>query len=171
MLFSKYKSLTGIAVIWITSLGILQPGFALPLNPQAPGSTVSQINRPPEEGTPRVLTEVVRGTVTRVGGNSVTIEMENGETETFKIPAEFENRRGLEVGSEVLLTIERGNVVAIYNRAVVVEQAPVVRREVQRQEVVRPAPAPAPAPVPPPAPRPAPAPAAQPAPQPVRGMW
>ncbi len=172
MLFSNSKRLASAVVFLTTYLGVLQPGIALPLNQPGSGTAISQINRPPEEGVPRVLTEVVRGTVTRVGGNSVTLELENGDTETYQIPAEFENRKRLEVGAEVLLTIERNNVVAIYNRAAVVEPAPVVRREVQRQEAVRPAPAPTPAPAPvAPPPRPAPAPAAQPQPQPVRGMW
>lgn len=166
---SYSKLIIGVALSLVSGLAAAQAGSALPIRAQAPANQISQINRPPEQGVPRLLTEEVRGEVVRVGGDEVTLRLENGEEETFDIPAEFENREGLVVGNEVLLIIERGNLVAIYDPE---DEVTVIRRETAQE--VRPAPAPAPAPAPrpapAPAPRPAPAPAVQPA-QPIRGMW
>lgn len=168
---SYHNLMVGVAISLASGLAAAQAGFALPTASQAPANQISQINRPPEEGVPRLLTEEVRGEVVRVGGDEVTLRLENGDEETYDIPAEFEDREGLVVGNEVLLIIERGNLVAIYDPA---EEETVIRRETAQEvrPAPRPAPAPAPAPVarPVPAPRPAPAPAAQPA-QPIRGMW
>nr|RNJ69718.1 MAG: hypothetical protein EDM05_07525 [Leptolyngbya sp. IPPAS B-1204] len=190
MFFPNIRLLTGAASL-IACLAAAYPSVARPLasqedtlsNSQVTNSQVtsqdiaqldvSQVNRPPEEGVPPRPTDSVRGTITSIQGDRVTIELENGETRTYSIAAENENRDGLEVGNQVVLTVARGFVLAVSNQVVEVEPAPVViRREAPVQEpVARPAPAPPPAPAPAPRPAPAPAPAVQPAPQPVRGMW
>jgi hypothetical protein len=182
MFFLNSKLLTGVASL-VTCLAVAHPGIARPLASQVDSQAtpdalsapvapiVGQVNRPPEEGVPPRPTDSVRGTITDIKGDKVTIELEDGETRTYSIAAENENRDGLEVGNEVVLTVARGFVLAVSNQVTEVEVAPVViRREAPvQQPAARPAPPPPPAPAPRPAP--APAPAAQPAPQPVRGMW
>lgn len=184
MFFFNSRLLTGVASL-VTCLAVAHPGTARPLASQvgsqvasdalsAPVAPVpiSQVNRPPEEGVPPRPTDSVRGTITDIKGDKVTIELEDGETRTYSIAAENENRDGLEVGNEVVLTVARGFVLAVSRQVTEVEVAPVViRREAPvQQPAARPAPPPPLAPAPRPAPPP-PAPAAQPAPQPVRGMW
>ena len=155
-------------------LAVALPGSARPLNQpaldsQTDGVPVSQVNRPPEEGVPSVLTDEVRGVITDVNGNSITLRLENGETRTYAIPGENENRDGLVEGNEVVLTVARNTYIAVSR--VIVEDVPVTATVRRRETVVQQPAQPVPPPAPRPAPAPAPAPAAQPAPQPVRAMW
>lgn len=166
MSFYSSKLIVGASFSLLACLVAAHAGLADPLNsPMNP--TLSQLNRPPGEDMPQVPTETVRGKITRIGGDRITIETEDGDTETYAIPAEYENREGLEVGNEVILSVKLG-VLVDYAVPAPPPPARVIRRETVQPRPT-PTPTPAPRPAPTPAPRPAPAPA--PAPQPIRGMW
>lgn len=172
MSFYNGRLIVSAAFSVVACLVAAQAGLADPLSsPTEP--SLSQLNRSPEEGVPPVPTDVVRGRVTRVGGGRVTIETADGETHTYSIPAENENREGLEVGNEVTLSIRRDVVVAFY---VLAPEQPARSTVIRRATNVQPRPAPAPIPAPTVTPRPAPVPAPAavtpaPAPEPIRGMW
>lgn len=163
---SYYKLIMGVALSLVSSLAAAQASLARPIDPQSSSNLISQVNRP-DGDVPAELTETVRGTITRLNGDRITLKLANGEEKTYSIPSEFVLPEGVQVGDAVTLTVEDETVVAL-NRSATRQETTVIRRETTVQETTRPAPAPAPAPTP--APRPAPA-AAQTSPQPVRGLW
>lgn len=181
MSFYSNKLLAGAAVTLVACLAAAHPGVARPLAQQNDGALLSQVNVPEEEGVPQLNTEEVSGRITKIEGDKVELRLSSGELRTYDIPATDQERNGLEVGSNVVLTVRGDNVVAIGPASATSttttgstsgsvrsgeassstssqsSSSTVIRRETTVQQTTRPAPAPAPA--------------AQPAPQPVRGLW
>ncbi len=173
---------TSAITVLLTTLTMAQSGVARPsIQPSEP--LLSQVNRPENEGIPALNTEEVRGKVTKVEGDKVELRLASGELRTYSIPAEDQERNGLAVGSEVVLTVRGDTVVAIAPGAATgasgtvqsggtsssgsvrsgsassstsssSSSTTVIRRQTTVQQTA-----------------PAPAPAAQPQPQPVRGLW
>lgn len=168
---SYYTRIMGVALALASSFAAAQAGFALPGDAQVASNLISQVNRP-DGNVPAELTETVRGTITRLTGDRITLKLANGEEKTYSIPSEFVLPEGVKVGDAVTLSVEQDTVVALsraQTQSETRQETTVIRRETTVQET---SPAPAPRPAPAPAARPAPAPAAQqPAPQPVRGLW
>lgn len=169
MVFLINQRAVSVAFSLTAGIAMVTPGLAMPIaSPSSEPIPVSQLNRETHEDIPYLLTEDVRGTITDVDGSRITLETEEGETRSYVLPPENENRDGLNVGSIVVLEVDRGIVVAYYVAMPVRIAAPVVVRQREVVQETRPEP------VLPPRPAPAPRPAAvqpAPAPQPVRGLW
>lgn len=161
------KVLTGLAVTLVASLAIVQPGAALPEQPN--DIRLSQENKPPEEGVPQLSTTEVRGRITRIEDDEVEVRLPDGELRTYNISEVDQGRDGLEVGSDVVLSVRGDTVIAIgpsgmsesmdsgsmqsgESSSSSSSSSTVIRRQTTVQQT-RPAPAPAPAA------------------QPVRGLW
>jgi hypothetical protein len=143
-------------------------------------SLISQANVPSEEGVPQLTTEEVRGRITKIDGDMVTIRTSTGETKTYEISQSEREKNQMAVGSEVMLTVRGDSVVAIGSASQMgssersgtatsgssnsgsssssSSSTTVIRRQTTVQQTQ-------------PAPRPAPAPAPASTAQPVRGLW
>ncbi|MFM7424213.1 MAG: hypothetical protein ACKO7W_04330 [Elainella sp.] len=173
MSFLKLDGFVGAAITAAVCLSA-SAGMALPSSQT--NSLISQANVPSEEGVPQLGTEEVRGRITKIDGDQVTIRTSSGETKTYEISASEQESNQLTVGSEVLLTVRGDSVVAIGSSSTTgtasssersgssssssssSSSTTVIRRQTTVQQTQ-------------PAPRPAPAPAPAPAAQPVRGLW
>lgn len=157
------KVFTSVTLALLACVGVVQassaatyfePRLETPVNPNEP----IRLGVTNQDYIPR-LAKDVRGTITEIDGNRVTIDVD-GTSRTYTIPEWAQERYKLENGSKVIFLTRAGTVISI---ARIIEPPP--PPVVQVTPAPRPAP-PAPAPLPPPAPRPAPPP-----PAPVRGLW
>ncbi len=176
MSFLKLKGLVRAA---ITATVCLSASAAMALPSGQTNNLISQANVPSEEGVPQLSTEEVRGRITKIDGDMVTIRTSTGETKTYEISQSEREKNQMAVGSEVMLTVRGDSVVAIGSSSEMgstqrsgaatsgssssgssSSSTTVIRRQTTVQQT-QPAPRPAPAPAP------APASTAQ----PVRGLW
>lgn len=182
MSFYSVKVVSGAAIALLACLAAAQAGVARPL--QTSGTLLAQVNVPPEEGVPPLITEEVQGRITKIEGNKVEVRLSSGELRTYTIPPADQERNSLKVGDNVVMSVRGDTVLAIGPSSTTSttgssgmsgsssgtsgtvrsgqsssssSSSTTVRRETTVQSQTRPAPAPAPA--------------AQPAPQPVRGLW
>ena len=184
MSFSNLKGLTGAAIVLAACLSAA-PSMARSLSQQN-DLLVAQENRPPAEGVPQLnrnepyqpdrgsggpggrgemMTQEVRGKVTRINGDEVEVRTSSGAVRTYKISEADQERNKIDVGSELVLTVRGDEVVAISPAGMRGSSASsssttTIRRETTTVQRSRPAPAPE-----------RPAPYVAPKPEPVRGLW
>ena len=98
----KMKVLTGTMLSLLVSALSVYPAIARPVDAE-PEQLLSQVYN----------SEIAKGTITRINGEMVTLELPSGGTQQITIDRDVIKRKNLQPGMDVVVNLSRGNVARV----------------------------------------------------------